>query len=57
MKTITVQELRKNLRAYIDRATNGEEFLILDGDRPVARLVPPGAAAAEAEREHRAKRL
>jgi antitoxin (DNA-binding transcriptional repressor) of toxin-antitoxin stability system len=57
MKTITVQELRKNLRAYIDRATNGEEFLILDGERPVARLVPPGAAAAEAEREHRAKRL
>jgi antitoxin (DNA-binding transcriptional repressor) of toxin-antitoxin stability system len=57
MKTITVKELRKNLRTYIDLATKGEEFLILDGDRPVARLVPPAAEAAEAWRNKEAKRL
>jgi antitoxin (DNA-binding transcriptional repressor) of toxin-antitoxin stability system len=56
MKAITVKELRKNFKTCIDLVKNGEEILILEGDTPVARLIPVGAEIADAWREQKAKR-
>ena len=39
MEKATISELRKHLRAYLEKVRAGESVLILDHDRPVARLV------------------
>ncbi len=45
MEKATISELRKHLGAYIEKVRAGESVLILDRNRPVARLV--GVAAQE----------
>ena len=54
MKCAKIGELRDSLSRYIDQVRDGGEVLVLDRDRPVARLVPAGAAhtapGADAER-------
>ena len=45
MATVTLQEAQATLSDLIHRLTPGEEVVITENDRPVARLVPaaPGA--------------
>jgi antitoxin (DNA-binding transcriptional repressor) of toxin-antitoxin stability system len=54
MKYAKIGELRDSLSRYIDQVREGSEVLVLDRDRPVARLVPAGGAspapAGDAER-------
>lgn len=37
---VGVRELKNNLSSYLARARGGEEILVTDRGRPVARLVP-----------------
>ncbi len=54
MKYAKIGELRDRLSRYIDQVREGSEVLVLDRDRPVARLVPAGgvspAPAGDAKR-------
>jgi antitoxin (DNA-binding transcriptional repressor) of toxin-antitoxin stability system len=49
MERITATELARNLRALLDRVSEGrEEYLVERGRRPVARILPsPGELTAE----------
>lgn len=40
---VGIRELKGNLSAYVKRATAGEEIVVTDHGRPVARLVPYAA--------------
>jgi antitoxin (DNA-binding transcriptional repressor) of toxin-antitoxin stability system len=42
MKYARIGELRDGLSRYIDEVREGTEVLVLDRDRPVARIVPAG---------------
>ncbi len=49
MKRASIAELKAKLSEYVARAKAGEDVIITDRGRPVARLVPlTGDAAAEA---------
>ncbi len=54
MKYARIGQLRDGLSRYIDEVREGNEILVLDRDRPVARIVPAGgapqAAGSDAER-------
>jgi antitoxin (DNA-binding transcriptional repressor) of toxin-antitoxin stability system len=54
MKYAKIGELRDGLSRYLDQVRDGGEILVLDRDRPVARIVPAGpmssAPAADSER-------
>jgi prevent-host-death family protein len=41
MRTAKISELKARLSAHIEYVKRGEEVLILDRNKPVARLVPP----------------
>ena len=40
---VGVKELRNNLSRYLDRVRDGDEVVVTDRGRAVARLVPVGA--------------
>jgi antitoxin (DNA-binding transcriptional repressor) of toxin-antitoxin stability system len=40
MRTVNVTELQTNLIAWLERVRAGEEVLVSDLDRPIARLLP-----------------
>ena len=40
MTTITVQDIQRDPRAFLDRVEAGEAFLVLRDDRPVAEVKP-----------------
>lgn len=40
MKTVPIQELKRNLAALVDAAAGGEQILITRHNRPVAMLTP-----------------
>jgi len=42
---VGVRELRQNLSRYLDRVKAGEDLLVTEHGREVARLVPAGAGA------------
>lgn len=42
MRRTSITEAKNNLSSLIDRVRRGESVLILDRDRPVARLEPVG---------------
>jgi prevent-host-death family protein len=42
VRTAKISELKAKLSAHIQYVENGEEVLILDRNKPVARLVPAG---------------
>jgi antitoxin (DNA-binding transcriptional repressor) of toxin-antitoxin stability system len=42
MKYAKIGQLRDGLSRYIDQVREGSEILVLDRDRPVARIVPAG---------------
>lgn len=46
MASVSLSELHKNLRRYIDQARNGQEIAVTDRGRTVARIVAVAAAAA-----------
>jgi prevent-host-death family protein len=57
MKKATISETKNRLSAYLELVKRGETVLILERDRPIARLVPvevagrgDGARLAELER-------
>jgi antitoxin (DNA-binding transcriptional repressor) of toxin-antitoxin stability system len=54
MKCAKIGELRDGLSRYLDEVREGAEVLVLDRDRPVARIVPAGgpspAPGEDAER-------
>jgi prevent-host-death family protein len=43
MRTVNIADLKNNLSAYLDRVRAGEELLVKDRNRPIARLVPLAA--------------
>jgi antitoxin (DNA-binding transcriptional repressor) of toxin-antitoxin stability system len=45
MKYAKIGQLRDGLSRYLDEVREGSEILVLDRDRPVARLVPAGGSA------------
>jgi len=40
--TVGLRELRENLRAFVDRAKAGEQVVITDRGKPVARIIGAG---------------
>jgi prevent-host-death family protein len=44
MKTVKISELRDHLSRYLDHVRAGGRVLVLDRNRPVAEIVPAGAA-------------
>jgi len=44
MKYAKIGQLRDGLSRYLDQVREGSEILVLDRDRPVARIVPAGSA-------------
>ena len=55
MKRANIGELRNHLSRYLDHVRGGGEVLVLDRDRPVARIVAP--LAAELATDQRLVRL
>ena len=41
MSKVSVEEAILNLKALLEQVAAGEEIVIVDRDKPVARLVPP----------------
>ena len=41
MSKVSVEEAIRNLKALLEQVAAGEEVVIVDRDKPVARLVPP----------------
>jgi prevent-host-death family protein len=52
MRAVNISELKAKLSAHIQLVRDGEEVLVLDRNKPVARIVPC-LASDESEREHR----
>jgi prevent-host-death family protein len=42
MKTISISRLKASLSEYLHHVSSGEEVLVTDRGRPVARIVPAG---------------
>jgi prevent-host-death family protein len=40
MKTVKISELKANLSAHLRRVSGGEEVVVCDRNRPIARIVP-----------------
>jgi prevent-host-death family protein len=40
MQTVNIAELKSNLSAFLEQVRNGEELIVKDRNRPIARLVP-----------------
>lgn len=53
MRTVNIADLKNNLSAYLERVRAGEELLVKDRNRPVAKLVPlaPGGDPEAEEME------
>ena len=41
MSKVSVEEAVRNLKALLEQVAAGEEVIIIEQDKPVARLVPP----------------
>lgn len=52
MKTVSIDELKRNLSAFVDQAAAGERIVITKHRRPVASLAP-----ADVEHVHVGKRF
>jgi prevent-host-death family protein len=50
MRTTSIEELKKRLRAYLDGVRSGEEIIVTDRGHPVAKVVPLKAAAGMDDR-------
>ena len=47
MSTISVQDLQRDLLAFLRRVEAGESFLVVSGERPLAEVRPVPAPAAQ----------
>jgi antitoxin (DNA-binding transcriptional repressor) of toxin-antitoxin stability system len=47
MSTISVQDLERDLRAFLRRVEAGESFLVVSGEQPLAEVRPVAAPAAQ----------
>ncbi len=47
MSTISVQDIQRDLLAFLQRVEAGESFLVLNGQRPLAEVRPVSAPATE----------
>jgi prevent-host-death family protein len=52
MRTVNISRLKAQLSAHIEMVKNGEEVLVCDRNKPVARIVPY-SVDDEPEREQR----
>ena len=43
MQTVNIAELKSNLSAYLELVKNGEELIVKDRNRPIARVMPLAA--------------
>ena len=50
MASVSLSELHKNLRQYIDQARNGQEIAVTDRGRTVARIAASAGAAVNTDR-------
>ncbi|MBX7073260.1 MAG: type II toxin-antitoxin system prevent-host-death family antitoxin [Pirellulales bacterium] len=50
MTTVTLAEAKAKLEELVDHLAPGETIVITQGDRPVARLVPPVEAPSQPAR-------
>ena len=50
-RTVKIGDLRDQLSAHLRRVRRGEEVIVMDRDRPVARIVPFAAAELDQEAE------
>ncbi len=41
MSKVSVEEASRNLKALLEQVAAGEEVILVEQDKPVARLVPP----------------
>jgi antitoxin (DNA-binding transcriptional repressor) of toxin-antitoxin stability system len=47
MSTISVQDIQRDLLAFLQRVEAGESFLVLSGQRPLAEVRPVSPSASE----------
>ena len=40
MRTVNIADLKNNLSAWLNQVRNGEELIVKDCNRPIARLLP-----------------
>ena len=50
MKTTSISDLKSHLSAYLDAVRAGEEVLITDRGRPIARIAPVRGAQQDVSR-------
>lgn len=55
MDTAGIGELKARLSAYLARVRAGEEVVVTDRGRPIARIVPARASVPEAELDELAR--
>jgi prevent-host-death family protein len=53
MRSVNIAELKNSLSAYLRLVRDGEEVVIRDRNRAIARIVPIDAAGDEEEEERR----
>ncbi len=46
---VGIRELRANLSAFVERVKNGEDVVLTERGRPVARITQPGDALSKLE--------
>jgi prevent-host-death family protein len=51
MESAAIGELKARLSAYLARVRAGEEVVVTDRGRPVARLVPPRTSSSTGDEE------
>ncbi len=56
MKVAGIAELKARLSEYLDRVKAGHEVLVTDRGRPIAKLIPVGAALSKESRRERLAR-
>jgi prevent-host-death family protein len=52
MTTISISELKAKLSAYLDIVRQGDEVLVTDRGKVIARLVPADGVASDDSRRH-----
>lgn len=52
MRTVNISDLKARLSAHIQHVKDGEELLVCDRNKPVARIIPC-STVNESERERR----
>lgn len=53
MQTVNIAELKSNLSAFLEQVRNGEELIVKDRNRPIARVLPL-AHGEDLDAEHEA---